>query len=176
VTTFSGFFSNSPSFFSQKFSANIVRLFSESLSRQIKYFVVEGDVVFPPERILEIKQRNVSGEATSFLSELLDLDSLIGKSEAKHFKDALWFLGSLTQFTDDLRDYDKDKLTKNANLMISLEKFYGDKSKEVFLKWYLKEEGRMVSFLKKSNVSVDEDLIMAVPFHPYFLKPEEDKL
>ena len=172
TSSFSHIFLDAPEFFSPEFSSRSTVLFSESLSRQIKYFTVQQDVIHPPEKILEIKQRFVAGEATSFIGDLLDLKNIIGDINASYLKKALWYLGSLTQFTDDLRDYEKDKANNNANLLISLEKFYGNKAKDMFIAWYLKDERSMLLNLKKSKVDIDLELFRSVPFHPYFFKPK----
>lgn len=144
--------------------------FTESLAKQIRYFTLEKGKNMTPEKILEIKQHCVSGEATSFIADCLQLDNHYGESRYRHIKKALKHLGSLTQFTDDLRDYHKDIENGNANLLISMEGHYGANAQDTFMTWYLREERLMAEELVKAKFVPNDNLISAIPWHPFFMK------
>lgn len=148
--------------FSQKFTA--------SLAAQIKYFLLEKSNDISPKGVLKIKQRCVSGEATSFIADCLQLDSIYNGKHYGHIKKGLTYLGSLTQFTDDLRDYEEDKRNNNANLLVSMEKFFGKEAINTFIKWYLKEEQFMLKEFERAGLKMNCDLICAIPWFPFFMK------
>jgi len=112
----------------QKNINKVINTFINSLVKQLKYFALEKNKNMKPEEILKIKQRKVSGEATSFIADALMINKFFDNKRCLYIKRALYYLGSLTQFTDDLRDYKKDKNTGNANLLIFMENFYKNKA------------------------------------------------
>lgn len=148
----------------------LINIFVRSLTKQIKYFSMEKNKKMKPKEILKIKQREVSGEATSFIAEALSINHFFNHKEYIHIKKALYYLGSLTQFTDDLRDYRKDKNSGNANLLIFMENYYKDKAKDKFVEWYVSEEDLMMKEFYKAGVLMDEKVIKAIPWHPYFFR------
>lgn len=150
--------------------------FINSLAIQIKYFSLEKSKNLLPKEVLKIKQRHVSGEATSFIADCLRLNNIYNENQFKHIKMALTYLGSLTQFTDDLRDYEEDKRKGNANLLISMEKFFGRETKKTFIAWYLKEEQFMLNEFKRAGLRENWDFICAVPWFPFFMKTFITKL
>jgi len=149
---------------------NFPQKFMGSLSTQIKHLSLEKSKDLPPKEVLKIKQHHVSGEATSFIADCLRLDNPYNERQYKHIKRALFYLGSLTQFTDDLRDYEEDKKNDNANLLASMEKFFGERAKMTFIDWYLKEEQFMLNEFKQAGLKINYDLICAVPWYPLFMK------
>lgn len=108
--------------------------FTESLARQISYFALEKRQDMTPKKTLEIKQHSVSGEATSFIADCLMMTGSIERKKFEHIKKILFYLGSLTQFTDDIRDYREDKKNYNANLLISMAKENKKNAKNRFIK------------------------------------------
>jgi hypothetical protein len=148
----------------------ISRKFVESLARQISYFALEKRKDMTSERTLEIKQHNVSGEATSFIADCLRLSERIEDRKFKHIKKALFYLGSLTQFTDDIRDYKEDKKNHNANLLINLEKEDKVNAKNKFIDWYLRDEKFLIDEIKKGGLNIDDNLIKLIPWYPLFMK------
>ncbi len=160
-----------PEIYSATAALRIEKEFVESLSRQAIFFTREKELSSLPTEVLTIKQRQVSGEATSFLAVALQLEKRYGEKVAKYLKKSLFYLGSLTQFTDDIRDYDKDKISGNMNLLSSMESYYGLEARRKFVGWYLKEEDLMLEEIKKSKLDLDVTLLKAIPWHPFFLKP-----
>lgn len=155
--------------FSRKSVNKIMQAFIESLAKQTRYFTLEKDNL-TPEEVLEIKQRKVSGEATSFLFDVLQLGNCLEIRQGIYAKNALRYLGSLTQFTDDLRDYEKDKETGNANILVSMEQKYANYARDKFAALYVDEERRMLMAFRKAGLSIDKDLLKAIPWHPFFMK------
>ena len=75
---------------------------------------------------------------------------------------------SLLQFSDDLRDTQKDGATGNANLLISLQKEYGkERALGEFIKLYNTEESNMINCFAKTKIKVDIDLLRALPWYPF---------
>lgn len=149
---------------------NFLQKFLNSLATQIKYYLLEKSKDPPPKEVLKIKQHCVSGEATSFIADCLNLNNIYNQKQYKHIKKALTYLGSLTQFTDDLRDYNEDKRNSNANLLVSMERYFGKKAKKTFVAWYLKDEQFMLNEFKQAGLKKNHDLICAIPWYPLFMK------
>jgi len=154
----------------QKNINKVINTFINSLVKQLKYFALEKNKNMKPEEILKIKQRKVSGEATSFIADALMINKFFDNKRCLYIKRALYYLGSLTQFTDDLRDYKKDKNTGNANLLIFMENFYKNKARDKFAEWYVLEENLMMKEFYKSGIQIDERVIKAIPWHPFFYR------
>lgn len=137
----------------------------------MKYFIAEKNPIMRPEEVLKIKQRYVSGEATSFIIESLKVVGMNFYEKESNLKKALFWMGSLTQFTDDLRDLENDRKKGNLNLIIAIERelknIEGVKKK--WAKMYVKEEQKMVSCLELSKIS-DIEIFKAIPWHPFFMK------
>jgi len=154
----------------QKNINKVINTFINSLVKQLKYFALEKNKNMKPEEILKIKQRKFSGEATSFIADALMINKFFDNKRCLYIKRALYYLGSLTQFTDDLRDYKKDKNTGNANLLIFMENFYKNKARDKFAEWYVLEENLMMKEFYKSGIQIDERVIKAIPWHPFFYR------
>lgn len=144
--------------------------FMASLATQIKYFLLEKSKEMSPYKTLEIKQHHVAGEATSFIADCLEIDKRFGQDRYNHIKKALFYLGSLTQFTDDLRDYEIDSRNGNANLLINMKRHFGAKAKDAYSAWYLREEQLVLMELEQAGLTTNTDLILAIPWYPFFMK------
>lgn len=141
----------------------IIKIFLESLAAQTLCFTQEKDKKFSPREVFELKERKINGILTSFLADCLCLHDV-------HIKKGLYYLGSLTQFTDDIRDYEEDKQNGNANLLISMENHFGKvRANERYVQWYKKEEKRMEKEFHKSGID-NLEIIKAIPWHPFSLK------
>lgn len=147
----------------------IMRLMTNSLLHQVVYFTKEK-CKQSPEEVLEIKERQVSGKATSFMAELLNIQFTIDSQKLSAIKNALFYLGSLTQFTDDLRDLKKDESTGNANLIVSLKDKFGSNAMREFNKLYDTEEALMLSEISTSGIAANTALLRAIPWHPFLIK------
>jgi hypothetical protein len=139
-----------------------------SLGAFTHFFLLE-QLELPPEKVLDIKQRSVSGVATSMVADLLCVEDIFSYRTATNIKSALHYLGSLTQFTDDLRDYDVDNARGNANLLVSLEREYKDASLEKFREWYIREEEQMLHAFHNCGLNLNTDLMSAIPWYPSVL-------
>jgi|GEM_PF-6626189 hypothetical protein len=145
--------------------------FNSSLAYQIKYFLQEKNTELNYKAVLTAKQREVSGRASSFIIE--PLIHLLGtdKNKIKYLKKALYYMGSLTQFTDDFRDYQKDLETQNLNLLITLEQDYNTLALDKWFSLYMEEESYMQEQLLLAGVSNDSiELIKIIPLYPFFMK------
>ncbi len=140
----------------------------ETLGGFTHFFLLES-LELPPEKIFQIKEREVSGVATSMVADLLCLEQRFNRRVAVNIKQALMYLGSLTQFTDDLRDYDVDRANGNANLLVGFEKKLGESGLDTFVEWYLEEEERMLESFRNSGLTLDLELIRAIPWYPSFV-------
>lgn len=150
--------------------SNFLRQVNTSLSKQFRYFMIEKNRSLTTKETLEAKQHCVSGESTAFMIECMKAVGVkLGKNE-KELRKALYYLGSLTQFTDDFRDLGEDRVNKNLNLIVSMEKEFGKaKAIKVFSEMYLKEEKLMVSHLKKAGIA-NIEIFKSIPWHPFFMK------
>lgn len=124
-----------------------------------------------PEKILRIKQHGVSGESTSVFADLLKVSIDLDIEQHACLKKALFYLGALTQFTDDIRDYKEDMANSNANLLISINKVHGSKGTKVFAGLYETDAMLMDKWLTRLGVPVDIELLRALPWHPFIAKP-----
>lgn len=149
-------------------------LVARSLASQTKYFLLEKDLSLTPKDVLEIKQRRVSGEATSLIADFLQVEKILGHSGSVHIKEALRSLGSLTQFTDDVRDYEEDKTNGNSNLLLSMEKSYNRCAVQKLVEWYIEEENKMIKMLQSCELSINEEQFLTIPWYPFFLKPADE--
>jgi len=120
------------------------------------------------EKVFDIKQHRVSGEATAFIADCLQIDSRYDQKTYKHLRKALYYLGALTQFTDDLRDYSDDIEKNNANLFVSMKNEYGNGARDMYVDWYIKEEKLMSEEMQKSKLNLDHGLVSCIPWYPYF--------
>ncbi|MBD2576901.1 hypothetical protein [Oscillatoria sp. FACHB-1406] len=159
-----------PGQFLPKQIVKLQTLVSCSLSSQIKCFLMEKDANLTTEDIFALKQTHVSAEATSLIADFLQVEDRLDREQSSYFKEVLRSLGSLTQFTDDLRDYEDDKAKGNSNLLVSMEKLDRKGAVEKLADCYLQEEEKMKKMLQLSGVSSNEELLLAVPWYPFFLK------
>ena len=151
-----------------RYAKNGDRTFLELMTNlgAFTHFFLLEQTELPPERILQIKERGVSGVATSMIADLFCLEDVFNHRTATNLKKALHYLGSLTQFTDDLRDYDVDCAKGNANLMASLEAKFEATAQEKFRQWYIREEEMMLDSFRNSGLDINTDLLRAVPWYP----------
>jgi hypothetical protein len=122
-----------------------------------------------PRQIFLAKERRVSGVATSMIADILCFADSHGAEAAQKTKRGLYYLGSLTQFTDDLRDYTVDTARGNANLLAGLEDKYGTEAPAVFAAWYTREEKRMLKSFRDSGVAFDAEILRAIPWYPFLI-------
>ncbi len=151
-----------------RYAKNGDRIFLDlvtNLGKFTHFFLLE-QAESAPERILQIKEREVSGVATSMIADLLCLEDVFNHRVALNLKDALFRLGSLTQFTDDLRDYDIDQARSNANLMAGLEAKFGSAAQDKFRQWYVREEEKMLASFRNCGLDLNIDLMRAIPWYP----------
>ena len=142
---------------------------SESLARMIKYFNIKNQIL-APEKVIEVKNREVSGEATAFFLEFARLQDSSKRKINQHVRQSLVYLGSLTQFTDDLRDLEEDRKDKNINLIIALRGLYGKNASNEWAKLYQREEQNMLRAIEKSRIDTDINLLKVIPWYPFFAK------
>lgn len=141
-----------------------------SLASQIKCFLLEKDANLTTEDIFALKQTHVSAEATSLIADFLQVEQRIDSTKSSYFKEVLRSLGSLTQFTDDLRDYEEDKEKGNSNLLVSMEQLDREGAVQKLADCYIQEEEKMRKMLQLSGISRGEELLFAVPWYPFFLR------
>jgi hypothetical protein len=139
-----------------------------SLGAFTHFFLLE-QLELSPEKVLDIKQRGVSGIATSMIADLLCIEDTFSYRTATNIKSALHYLGSLTQFTDDLRDYDVDIARGNANLLVSLERKFKKTALEMFAQWYVREEELMLHAFHNCGLDLNTNLMRAIPWYPSVL-------
>lgn len=151
-------------------SLRFIRMVNISLSKQFKFFMVEKNQTLDVNGVLEAKQHKVSGESTAFMIDCLKVAGVnLGSKETK-LKQALYQMGSLTQFMDDLRDLDEDKKSGNLNLLATIEKEFGkENSLKYFAKLYKNEEEKMVKNLNSVGI-INTEIYIAIPWHPFFMK------
>lgn len=146
-------------------------LAQESLAKMIQYFRVKNRVL-TPEKIIEIKNRKVSGESTKFFLNFAELAMEEKERFSQPIKDAMMFLGSLTQFTDDLRDLEEDRRDKNINLFIALKGLHRKDAAHEWAKLYSAEEQNMVKTIEESKIKTDVELLKIIPWYPFFAKKQ----
>lgn len=144
-----------------------LRSMNVSLGKQFKYFLVENETNISPEEVLEIKQHCVSGEATSFIVECAVVNGLDLGTSVLHLKKALYYLGSLTQFTDDLRDMDEDMKNSNLNLINVINQ--SNAPKNTFVQMYSNDQKLMLESLEKVPEITGTAVFIAIPWYPFFI-------
>ncbi len=151
-------------------AAEMLTLLNRSLLSQIRHFVVEKDTL-NTEQVLEAKMHKVAGPATAMLADMLNTKYRFDRERFRHLKESLFYLGSLTQFTDDIRDRGKDAKTGNANLLLSLERDFSAGVADEFETLYKRDEELMLECAAKTGLQPDCDLLRAIPWHPFVVKP-----
>lgn len=152
-----------------KNSDEIFSSIATSLGSFTHFFLLERKEL-PPRKIFQIKERGVSGVATSMIADILCLKDIFSHKIATNLKQALYYLGSLTQFTDDLRDYTVDLAIGNANLMAGLETAFGKNAHEKFKRWYSNEEEKMLEAFQNSGLDLDTGIMRAIPWYPSLIR------
>lgn len=148
----------------------VLELLNKSLLKQIRYMSIEkADLTV--EQVFEAKEHMVSGEATSTMADLLNTVFDFDGEKFIALKKMLFYLGSLTQFTDDIRDYAEDLDNGNANLLVSLKRAFGEElGIEKLLAMYDIEQSNMKRWSDNFSFSVDFELLSSIPLHPFVVK------
>lgn len=142
---------------------------NESIAKMIKFFRIKNQTL-SPEGIIDVKNRKVSGESTAFFLEFAGLESSQRNRINQQLKQSMTDLGSLTQFTDDLRDLEEDRRDKNINLMIALKGLHGKEATTEWARLYNKEEQSMVGAIERLGIEADINLLKVIPWYPFFAK------
>lgn len=147
----------------------IINKVYEVLAIQARYFAAERQSNLDLDEILEVKQRRVSGRCLAFLGEVLSCYLKLKGDKEKALYDSLLYLGSLTQITDDIRDYSIDTTLRNANILVTahhLGRAAGNKKLEEI---YAKEaELARINLLKNYDAKYVKELL-SLPFYPFMV-------
>ena len=149
---------------------DIERALTKSLLIQTQYFSVERVHTLKVNEILEVKQRQVSGEATRVIADImkpfLDLDD----EQMTALDEGLVGLGSLTQITDDIRDAEVDATLRNANIVNAAMAQYGyEKGLTRLSEIYHNEEVTTRRAISRFYSDEHVKLVLSIPFYPFFV-------
>lgn len=143
---------------------------TQRLLRYTPYLTSERKQHLTTNEVLVMKQRNISGSATMIIAELIKPLLKYNDSDYENLSKGLFLLGSLTQITDDIRDANIDYILHNANLLNSVIEMIGENDAfEEVANIYLKEEGEARANLVKVMPVADANLILSIPFYPFFI-------
>ncbi len=150
--------------------SGIERIITRSLLMQTRYFSAERINSLSVDEVLEIKQRQVSGAATSVIADLLQSVHKFDEGELQALRDGLIYVGSLTQITDDIRDAAVDATLRNANIVnVAREQFGHEEGMRQLSEIYSQEESTAKASLDQLYSEESVKLILSIPFYPFFV-------
>lgn len=134
---------------------------------EIRYFTPEKRRDLTADEVLEMKQRQITGQCLLPICDLLHaLDSsALSDKEWEKLRKGIVRLGSLTQITDDIRDESIDAILGNANLLIVLK---GDA--EALAAIYQAEQQEMIECLRGIYDNHAIDALVSLPLYPFTIK------
>lgn len=131
-------------------------------------FALERRSERTPEIVLRIKQHNVSGKIVAMLA---DIGGLVCDDTAKLeiLRKGLFYVGSVMQMTDDLRDAEIDNMLNNANLLNAYTYQRGDEiGLQEFSEFFVQEYRRASQCLEPLSPGQTK-LLLSIPFYPFCL-------
>lgn len=136
------------------------------LVSQTRFFSLEKKLNIRADEVIEIKQRQVSGRSLAVLASILAVldDDALSDVDFASLEQALVYVGSLTQITDDIRDLNLDKALRNANIITALEEDV------TALTALYEEEARLATeFLGKVYDAPAATAVLSLPFYPFLV-------
>ena len=148
----------------------LLRDINANLALQTQYFASERRVDLTENEVLRIKQEQVTGKSLSILAEFIKPLGLLDNTELRLLEKGLYYLGSLTQITDDIRDLDIDSTLKNANFINSSIACHGEELgikivSEIFEEHVNKVKGYLQTIYSEEDLKV----ILSLPFYPFII-------
>ncbi|MBL7491550.1 hypothetical protein, partial [Frankia sp. AgW1.1] len=140
----------------------------ESLALQTRYFAAERRADLTPQDVLEMKQREVSGQTLGVVADILSYVPSKREVDIERLRKGLVYLGSLTQITDDIRDMDLDRQMHNANIVNSYVRVQGGSALGALADTYDKEATLASEFLD-SYTTEELSTLMSLPLYPFVI-------
>lgn len=140
------------------------------LASQTRYFTQEKQTNLTVTEVLEIKAREVSGKTLGILADLLKVVLNYDAQRHNELETGLLYLGSVEQFTDDIRDISVDSTLMNANIVIAASDQFGFAPGNSVLDDLYHQEVSMANkslakFYSKSELLV----ILSLPYYPFMI-------
>ncbi len=151
----------------------LVESIVDSILELTQYITIEKKRFLSPEEVFDIKESNVSGEATKII---FTIASTISPQMAKAIPEhAYRLLGCLEQITDDIRDRVTDETLKNANLLSAVAATFGEEHlAEHIVDKYFTIHDSLNTLLESSGISKPmRNRIESIPFYPFMIHKEE---
>lgn len=143
-----------------------IKTVNDSLLTYTPFFTVERDRDPTVETVLEMKQHNVAGHLVASLADIVVTMGLVEETQAISLKKGLFYVGSLMQMTDDIRDSQIDITLHNANLLNTCLSRHGDQGYDVFATIFEKERTLASQYFSESQCLKGVKL-MSLPFYPF---------
>ncbi|MGI0133647.1 MAG: hypothetical protein ACREBW_01650, partial [Candidatus Micrarchaeaceae archaeon] len=116
----------------------------------------------------------VSGGCTELIADFMGFGTYIEEGRLQYVKKALYYLGSLTQFIDDFRDFYEDAKNGNSNIISALKAEHGGGWKKTFTELYLTEEKKMDEALSAAAVTEQgREMLRMLPWYRFFIEKIE---
>jgi len=155
---------------------NILSLIQANLAEQAKYFAQEHKENPTIDEALSIK-RHVAGISLYVIADILNGLGLVKDSDLGDFKQGLYCLGTLSQITDDIRDYETDSKLGNTNIVKACVDNRGtvrgiDEVSKIFDSYLKKTKEKLSVVYNEEEIM----LIISLPFYPFMIDKNSLKL
>lgn len=148
----------------------LLRDINANLALQTQYFASERKVDLTEYEVLRIKQEQVTGKSLSILAEFIKPLGLLEDDKLRSLEKGLYYLGSLTQITDDIRDLDIDSTLKNANFVNSSVACHGEElGIKIVSDVFEDHVMRVRKYLRDIYGEEDLGVILSLPFYPFII-------
>lgn len=145
----------------------------DRLAVQTRYFISERNSNLNVNEVLEMKARRVNGEALGVLADILAEFLKFDSKQFKAMEKGLFYLGSMEQFTDDIRDISIDIALRNANIVVSAQSFGEKTGAKLLAKMYMEEFESAKVYLEPFYSKVELQTIFSLPFYPFIINKQE---
>jgi hypothetical protein len=145
----------------------------ERLAVQTRHFAAERTSNLSVEEVLEMKARRVNGQALGVIADILREYLHLNETEFKRMESGMLYLGSLEQFTDDIRDFAIDSALHNANIIVSASRFGSEAGAKKITKMYQDEAELAKKYLSVFYNYPALKEIFSLPFYPFMVDKRE---
>jgi hypothetical protein len=139
------------------------------LAAQTRFFASERQANLSAEEALEMKARKVNGQALGVLADILDAYVDLGDGKFETLEQGLLYLGSMEQFTDDIRDLTIDETLRNANIILSASRSGPENAKQHIQRLFDLEVENARKYLLEIYGSSELRMIFSLPFYPFMI-------
>lgn len=152
----------------------IFQIISKNLLSYTQFFATERSIDATIEEVFEMKQRQVSAKVVAILADLVEPFTRLSSAKKQALSNGMFYLGSMMQITDDIRDAETDKVLKNANLMNVCHHVLGEaEGAKHFTEIFENESTLAKENLEKVFEEKHVSYLMSLPFYPFCIEGKE---